>query len=150
MANLPIPQPGQPFDLSYIATIVTAINNLSAAVARSESSLSSIDNPATSTRTTLKAAEVKIIGGYKELVGDETIAAGGTKTIRYDFPDNFKLVPIVSVTASTVGTSPSPKNLSLVVTEITTGRVDIAVNFNTSVSGRFGVGVHIIAIGVPV
>jgi hypothetical protein len=148
MARLPIPQQGQPLDLSYIASVATAVNELFEVVNQRGSTSASIDDPTSSIRTSLKASEVKVVGGYKEVLSKTTVNAGRSERFTYDFPMPFKFVPIVSLTPSNIGKTDPGKNVSVVITEITTGRVEGFVNFNAS--GQVGVGVHIIAIGVPV
>jgi hypothetical protein len=147
MARIPIPQQGQPLDLSYIASIATAVNELFTVVNQRGSTAASIDDPRSQIKTSLKASEVRMVGGYKEVISNSSVNAGTTKTFSYDFPLNFKFVPIVSVTPENIGTTDAGKNVSVIITSISVGRVEGVVNFNTS--GTVGVGVHIMAIGVP-
>jgi hypothetical protein len=148
MARLPIPQQGQPLDLAYIASVATAVNELFEVVNQRGSTSASIDDPQSSIKTSLKASEVRVVGGYKEVVSRLSVSAGTTsRTFTYDFPLNFKFVPIVSATPVNIGSTDAGKNVSVTITSITTGRIEGQVNFN--VTGVAGVGVHIIAIGVP-
>jgi hypothetical protein len=147
MARLPIPQQGQPLDLSYIASVATAVNELSEVVNQRGATSASIDDPQSSIKTSLKASEVRVVGGYKEVITNSSVNAGNTRTFTYDFPLSFKFPPIVSATPINIGSTDAGKNVSVTLTNITTGRVEGLVNFNAT--GTLGVGVHLIAIGVP-
>jgi hypothetical protein len=148
MARLPIPQQGQPLDLSYVASVATAVNELFESVNQRGSTSASIDDPTSSIRTSLKASEVRVIGGYKEVLNNTSVSAGKTEKFRYEFPLSFKFVPIVSVTPINIGSTDPGKNVSVVLNTVTSGFVEGFVNFN--LSGNVGIGVHIMAIGVPV
>jgi hypothetical protein len=147
MSKITIPQQGQPLDLSYIASVATAVNGLYDVISNRGSTSASIDDPKSSIRTSLRSAEVRIVGGYKEVINSKSVTAGNTEKFFYDFPLTFKFPPIVSATPSNIGTTTAGNNTSVTISEITTGRVEGYVSFN--VGGRVGVGVHIIAIGVP-
>jgi hypothetical protein len=147
MARLPIPQQGQPLDLSYVASVSTAVNELFESVNQRGSTSASIDDPQSSIKTSLRSSEVRIVGGYKEVINNKSVNAGNTRTFTYDFPLSFKFVPIVSATPINIGSTDAGKNVSVIFTNITTGRAEGLVNFNTS--GTVGIGVHIMAIGVP-
>jgi hypothetical protein len=147
MARIPIPQQGQPLDLSYIASISTAVNELFEAVNQRGSTAASIDDPKSSIKTSLRASEVRFVGGYKQVISNSSVNAGNSRTFFYDFPINFKFPPIVSLTPENIGATDAGKNVSVVLTSVSTSRVEGIANFNTS--GNVGVGVHIVAIGVP-
>ena len=148
MAKITIPQQGQPLDLSYIASIATAVNELFEIVANRGATSAVIDDPNSAVKTTLKASEVKMVGGYKEVANNASVNAGNTKAFTYDFVTQFKYPPIVSVTPVNINNSTSGKNVSVTLSSVTTSRVEGIVNFN--VTGNAAVGVHIVAIGVPV
>ena len=146
--KLPLPQRGQPFDLSLIYDIINTINQLWSEVASRVSAYASVDTSVG--RKTVKGSDVKIVGGYKEIISDTTVVSGDTRAFQYDFANNFAYPPIV--TATPVETSSNAtnagKNVTVVLTSITTTRVDGIVRFNTD--GQVSVGLNLVAIGIPV
>ena len=147
MSRIPSPQQGQPLDLSYIASIATAINELYTTVNQRGATAASIDDPQSLIKTSLKASEVRFVGGYKEVINNSSVNAGTSTSFFYDLPLSFKFPPIVSVTPINIGATEAGKNVSIVLTSVALGRIEGAINYNAS--GTVGVGVHIIAIGIP-
>jgi hypothetical protein len=148
MAKLPLPQRGQPIDLTYISDIVTAINNIASAVMPSSSyRYLTVDTPA-SGKQSIRTSDARIIGGYAEIVTNATVSAGFEKEFSYDFNvGEFTYAPIVTATPVNIGKTAAGQNLSVIIKEITTSNVTGVVKFNTS--GEASVGINLIVVGIP-
>jgi hypothetical protein len=141
MARVPVPQQGQPLDLSYIATLSNAINQLS----EEGAALSQGNNFILQGRSTTTPSAYKLYGA--QIFAQEIVLVGGTSdTIerKVDFsPYNFSSPPIV--TATLVNPSDTEANISL--KNITTGSATVIVKFPGSENNSTSVSV--IAIGLP-
>lgn len=147
--KLPVPQRGQPLDLSFIYDLVNSVNELWTQIATRVSTYASIDTA--SGRKSVRSSEIKFVAGYKEVLSSETsVSAGSTVAFQYDFTNEFMYPPIVTLTPITIGSSntEASKNTSVVVTSVSTSRVEGIVKFD--VTGKAAVGVNIVAVGVPV
>jgi hypothetical protein len=145
MAIIPLPERGQPLDLAYVYSLANAVNDLSAQISPSSSKSTTLDTIIG--KQTLRTADSKVIGGIKVVTNNSIVTAGNESKFSYDFPSNFKYAPIVTATILNVGQTPAGKDVSIVLTSVTTSRVDGIVRFGTS--GEVSVSVNLIAIGVP-
>lgn len=146
MAKIPLPERGQPIDLSYIYEITSAVNDLSSQMTNSAYRYVTIDTPNAGPQTTM-ITDTKIIGGYVEVVSGADLTAGNEKTFSYTFPTDFKYPPIAVATPINVGNTEAGRNVSVVLKSVANGRIDGYVRFNSS--GNVGIGISIIAIGIP-
>lgn len=148
MAKLPLPQRGQPIDLTYIADIVTAVNNIAASVMPSSSyKYVTVDTPA-SGKQSVRTSDARVIGGYKEIVSNTTVTAGFEKEFTYDFNvGEFAYAPIVTATPVNVKKTTAGQNLSVIIKEVNTSQVTGVVRFNSA--GEVSVGVNLIIVGIP-
>jgi methyl coenzyme M reductase beta subunit len=145
MAIIPLPERGQPLDLAYVYSLANAVNDLSAQISPASSKTTTVDTIIG--KQTLRTADTKVIGGIKRVTNNSIVTAGNESTFSYDFPADFKYAPIVTATVVNVGDTPAGKDVSVVLTSITTSRIEGLVRFGTS--GEVSVSVNIIAIGVP-
>ena len=146
MAKLPLPERGQPLDVSYLYQIVNAINDLSSQVSPATYKYVTVDTPNLG-KQSVKASEARIIGGYLEVAKNANQSIGSQIAFSYDFPSDFKYVPVVTATPINIGGTDAGKNVSVVIKSITTSKVEGIVNFNTS--GDLSVAVNLIIIGIP-
>jgi hypothetical protein len=146
MAKIPLPERGQPLDLSYIYQVANAVNELSNDVSPSVYKYVTIDTPAAG-RQSVKVAESRIIAGAVEVAKNSTVSAGNERPFSYDFPTDFKYAPVVTATIVNIGNTAAGKNASIVLKSVTTSRVEGIVRFNSS--GDLSVNVNLIAIGIP-
>jgi hypothetical protein len=147
MSKIPLPQRGQPLDMSYLYTIAKAINDLSdqgAAMAQS-------NNFVITDRLGSKKSS-KIIGG--QIYGDYVTiyAAGATNSSNersqtINFKPAFASPPIVTATVVNTSTTSTGTDVSLVVQNVTSDSCTVVVKFGSS--GLASVGVNIIAVGFP-
>jgi hypothetical protein len=145
MARIPVPERGQPLDLTYIYQVVNAVNELSTELSPSVYKYLTVDTPAAG-KQSLRASEARFIAGFQP-VQVTTVNAGNEKTFSYSFPTDFKFAPVVTATLVNIGNTSAGKDVSLVITNVTTSSVDGLIKFNTS--GDVSVGVNFIAIGIP-
>ena len=146
MAKVPLPERGQPLDVTYIYQLADAVNDLSTQVSSATYKLTSIDTVSAG-RQNLKTSEAKILGGYVEVANNSTVTAASEKTFSYDFPSDFKYSPIVSATPVNIGNTPAGQNVSVILKTITTSRIEGVVRFGAS--GDLSLAVHLIIIGIP-
>ena len=147
MAKIPLPQRGQPIDLTYLADIANAVNNLSAQVSPSNYKYVTVDTPATGSQS-VKASEARIIAGYKEINSNATVSSGNETPFSYTFSGGeFKYAPVVTASLVNVGNTEAGKNVSVILKNITTSKVEGIVKFNAS--GDLSVAVNLIIVGIP-
>jgi hypothetical protein len=145
MAKVPLPERGQPLDVTYIYQLVEAVNDLSTSISDATYNYTDVDVVGAEKRS-IKTSDTKFVGKFKQIANNETVTAGQEKSYSISY-SNFKFPPIV--TASVVNTSGTTAgtNTSVVISSITASQVDFIVKFGTS--GTASVGVNVIAIGVP-
>ena len=146
MAIIPLPERGQPLDVSYIYQLATAINALSTQVSPSTYKYVTIDTPS-SGKQNVKASEARIIGGYLDIVNSGNVTAGNEKEFIYTFPTDFKYKPIATATILNIDNTPAGKNVSVILKDVTTSKVEGIVRFNES--GNLSVAVNLIVVGIP-
>jgi hypothetical protein len=146
MAKIPLPERGQPLDVTYISQIAQAINELSTAISPSTYKYTSIDTP-NAGRQNIKSSEARVIAGSVRVVNSGTITAGEEKSFTYSFPGEFKYTPIATATALNTGNTVAGKNVTVVLKSITTSGLEGIVRFNTT--GDVSIDVNLIIIGVP-
>lgn len=146
MPKIPLPERGQPLDLTYIYELAQAINSLSDEVSPSTYKYVTVDTPAAG-KQSVKTSEARIIAGFVEVTNNSTVSSGNEKTFSYDFSTDFKYAPVVTATPVNVGNTQAGKDVTVVLKTITTSRVEGVVRFNTS--GDLSVGVNLTVVGIP-
>jgi hypothetical protein len=147
MAKIPLPERGQPLDVTYISQLAQVVNELSAAVSPANYKYISVDTP-NNGKQNIKTSEARVIGGAVRVVPSGTITAGEEKSFTYSFAGEFKYPPIATATAINVGNTVAGKNVTVVLKSITTSGLEGFVRFNTS-GDNVTVDVNLIIIGVP-
>lgn len=148
MAKVPLPERGQPLDLSYIYQLSNAINDLSNQLSPTTARFTSIDTVAAGTQT-VRTSDARIVGGFVSVTNNSTTSPDGEGTFTYNFSD-FAFIPIVTATpllTEEVSTD-SGKDISVVLTKVSTNRVEGVVRFNTI--GVASVGLNLVIVGIPV
>jgi len=146
MAKLPLPERGQPLDLTYIYQLVDTVNDLSTQVSSATYNYTTVDTISAG-KQSIKTSEARVVGGYVAVANNSTVSAGNEKTFSYDFPSDFKYAPIASATAVNIGNTPAGKNVNVILKSVTTSRVEGIVRFGAS--GDLSLAVHLIIIGIP-
>lgn len=146
MARIPLPERGQPLDVSYIYQLANALNELATQVSPATNKYITVDTPNVG-KQSVKASEARIIGGYIEVANNSTKTAGDEVTFSYDFPSDFKYAPIATATPLNIGNTPAGKDVSVILKTVSTSKVEGVVKFNSS--GDLTVAVNLIVIGIP-
>jgi hypothetical protein len=146
MAKVPLPDRGQPLDLSYIYQLADAINNLSNQLSPVNAKYTTIDTD-TSGQQVVRTSDARIIGGYKDV--EKKDSSSTEEPFSYSFSD-FQYPPIVTATPYVTGAAKTiaGKDTTIVITEISNSRVDGVVKFGTA--GEASVRVNLTIIGIPV
>lgn len=146
MAKIPSPEPGQPIDVSYISDIVRTVNDLSVQVSPAIYQYVTVDVP-NYTPQSAKISETRVIAGYVDVVKSSNQSVGSQQPFSYQFKPEFKYPPIITATPINIGGTEAGKNVTVVLKQPTTSRVDGVVNFNSP--GDVSVGVNLIIVGIP-
>jgi hypothetical protein len=148
MSKIPLPERGQPLDLNYIYQLSNAVNELSEELSPTTARYTSIDTAASGTQT-VRTSDSRIIGGYVAVTNSSSTSPDGEGSFSYNFSD-FAYVPIVTATPILIeeGSTESGKDITVVLTKVSTNRVEGVVRFNTI--GVASVGLNLLIVGVPV
>jgi len=146
MAILPVPERGQPLDVTYIYQIVKAINDLSTQVSPSTFKYVTVDTP-NAGKQSVKASEARIIGGYVQVTTSTTQTAGSSQPFSYNFPNDFKFAPVVTATPVNVGNTDAGRDVTVTLKSVSTSKVEGTVKFNAG--GDTSIGINLVIIGIP-
>ena len=145
MAKVPLPERGQPLDVTYLYQLAEAVNDLSTQVSSATYNYTSIDTLSAG-KQNVKTSDTRIVGSYKEIYNNATVTAGQEKEDFVSF-SNFKYPPVVTATVVNIAGTSAGSDASVILKSISEGRADFVVRFGTS--GTTTVGVNVIAIGIP-
>lgn len=146
MAKIPLPERGQPLDVTYIYQMADALNDLSTQISSATYNYTTIDTVSAG-KQSIKTSETRVIGGYLEVANNSTVTASAEKTFSYDFPSDFKYSPIVTATPVNFGNTAAGQDVNIVLKTVTTSRIEGVVKFG--VGGNVSIGVNLIIIGIP-
>jgi hypothetical protein len=146
MSQIPLPERGQPIDVTYIYQIADAINNLSSQITPSTNKYVTIQTPLDGTQSVLSSG-VKMNAAFVEVYNNATVLAGQEQSFSYSYPAEYKFAPVATATPVNIGGTSAGKDVSVILKNVTTSRVDGIVKFNTN--GDLTVGVNLIIIGIP-
>jgi hypothetical protein len=147
MAELPLPDRGQPLDVTYIYTMANTINQIASTVNLSTNKNIVVDTQSIG-KQKLKNTDFAAIAGYTQATNATTVTTGQVVEVKnYSFGLTFKYPPIVTATVVANNNDNATTNATVVVSDISTTSVSFKVVFGTA--GSASVGLNIIAIGVP-
>lgn len=148
MSKIPLPERGQPLDVSYIYQIANTLNELSTQVAGSAGRYTSIDTVSAGTQN-VRTGDSRIVGGYVTVTNNSTTSPDGEGTFSYNFSD-FAYAPVVTATPILIdeNSTESGKDVAVVLTKVTNNRVEGIVRFKTI--GVASVGINLLMVGIPV
>lgn len=148
MSKIPLPERGQPLDVSYIYQVANAVNELATQVAGSVGRYTSVDTASAGTQN-VRTGDSRIVGGYVTVTNNSTTSPDGEGSFSYNFSD-FAYAPIVTATPILIdeNSTESGKDLAVVLTKVTTNRVEGIVRFKTI--GVASVGLNLLMVGIPV
>jgi hypothetical protein len=145
MAKIPLPERGQPIDVSYIYQISNAVNQLSDKITTSGSNYTTIDTPS-SGKINIPTSQTRIIAGTYTVSGQDVLA-DSTKSFTYPFGAAFKYTPVATATILNTGLTPAGDGATVVMTSIDANGLSGLVRFDKA--GTASVVVNLIIIGVP-
>lgn len=142
--NIPQPSKGQPIDSSYIAKIVTAINDITTKIS-SKFSVSQIYGGGVANNS-VRTSDVILAAGYETI---RNTASSGTAevSIVHNFGVTFKYPPVVTATPAISDNTLANKTVSIYTKDVTTSSATIVAKFSTI--DTVNVDVNIIAVGLP-
>ena len=141
--KIPLPERGQPIDLAYLYQIANAINDLNNQITTSNTT--SVINNGINLREDVSTNNLRFFATTKNIqVGN--VSAGSSESWSADFSPDFLYVPVVTATVQNNTSSTAGDNITLVLKNITTSRVDGNVRYNAG--GSIDININVIAIGV--
>jgi hypothetical protein len=144
--SIPLPEKGQPMDVSYIYDLAEVLNDLVKEVSSATYNYTTVDT-VSSGKQSVKTSEARLIGGYVEVYNNATVTASQEQPFSYTFQSDYKFPPVVTASPINIGNTSSGKNVTVVLTSVTTSRVDGVIRFNSS--GDVSIGVNLIILGIP-
>jgi hypothetical protein len=146
MAKIPLPDRGQPLDVTYLYQMSNAINDLANDISSATYQYTSVYTRDAG-KQDIKTAQSRIVAGYKDITNNETVAANTTRSWFFDYPNDFKYPPISTATVVNRGTNDIGNDVTVVITANTTSRIEGVIKFNKA--GSVTTSINIIAIGIP-
>ena len=145
MAKRPLPERGQPIDVSYIYQITNAVNQLSDKITSTGFNYTTIDTPS-SGKVNRKTSEARFIGGTINVEGTSVVAES-TKSFTYPYSGNFKYAPVATATIVNKGLTPAGDDATVVLTSVDANSLSGLVKFRKA--GNVSVAVNLIIVGIP-
>jgi hypothetical protein len=146
MAKIPLPERGQPIDVSYIYQITNAVNQLSDRVNTTGYNYTTVDTPSAG-KQNIKTSEARIIAGSVVVSSNSSQTADSTKSFTYSYSGNFKFTPIATATVVNTGLTPAGDGATVVITSIDANSLSGLVRFDKA--GNVSTTVNLIIVGIP-
>jgi hypothetical protein len=147
MSRIPLPERGQPLDLSYMYSIVEAINSLASESAAITQKNNFVLKGITGNRQTQKILNSQVIASYFDIVQATAVTAGTLRTEKIIFDPVFSAPPIVTATIVNTSNTTSSTNTTVTVSNVTASGCTLNIRFNSA--GQASLGVNVIAVGLP-
>jgi hypothetical protein len=146
MAKIPLPERGQPIDVSYIYQITNAVNQLSDRINTTGYNYTTVDTPSAG-KQNIKTSEARIIAGSIVVSSNSSQTADSTKSFTYSYSGNFKFTPIATATVVNTGLTPAGDGATVVITSIDANSLSGLVRFDKA--GNVSTTVNLIIVGIP-
>jgi len=146
MARVPLPERGQPLDVSYIYSLAAAINDLATQVAEDSFNMSAVQTNTMGVQNS-KTSDLRFTAGTKQIYNGENVIAEKTQDGEWEFPVKFKYPPIVTITPVNVGGNQYGNDVIATLKNVTTDKAYFTIRPNKT--GEMSLSVNIIAIGIP-
>jgi hypothetical protein len=146
MPGLPLPDRGQPIDITYMYQIVNEINNISNQISDATTDYTTIYTRSNGPQK-IQTKAARIIAGYVDIVTNETVTAGTTKLFTFQYASDFLYPPVAMATVVNTGLSDIGDDVVAIIRTVTTSTVTGIVKFNKS--GNVSTTVNIMVIGIP-
>jgi len=146
MAPLPLPDRGQPIDVTYIYTMANVINQIGSTISFSNNKNIIIDTD-TIGKQQLKNTDFAAVAGYAPVTITGNVTTGQIVETTYTFGMTFKNPPIVFAIPSVKNNDNASINASVVVVNTTTTNALFKIVFGTA--GTANIALNVLAIGIP-
>jgi hypothetical protein len=146
MAGIPLPDRGQPIDITYLYDIVNTINDISNQISDATTDYTTIYTRDSGPQR-IQTKGARIIGAYVDIISNDTVTAGSSKSFSFEYTSDFLYPPIAIATVVNRGLSDIGDDVIAVIRTVTTSRVDGIVKFNKN--GTVSTSVNLILIGIP-
>lgn len=146
MAKVPLPERGIPLDVTYLYQLANAINDISSQISSTIYKYTTVKTREASDQS-IRTSEARVVAGYVDIVNNENVIAGTTKTFSYDYPSDFKYAPIATATAVNSGLTAVGNDVTIVLTSVTTSRVEGTIKFAST--GTVTVSINLLLVGIP-
>jgi hypothetical protein len=141
--KIPLPERGQPIDLNYLYQIANSINDLSNAV--STSNTTSVINNGINPREDVTTNKLRFYATTRNVVVGN-VNGGTSQNWSVDLSPDFLFTPVAVATVQNNTASTAGNNITLVIRNITTSRVEGNVLYNAG--GSIDININVIAVGV--
>jgi hypothetical protein len=149
MPRIPLPERGQPIDVSYLYQITSEINRLSDRVNAGSFNQFTLDVPGIA-KQNVPTAESRVLAAVVS-VNASDVKAGETKEFSYSYNGNFKYVPVATATVvnnvASGTTGNAGNNVIVTLTDVNTNSLTGLIRFN--VATNVNVSVNLIIVGIP-
>lgn len=146
MAKVPLPERGIPLDVTYLYKLANAINDISTQVSSAVYNYTTVKVRGVGDQS-INTAEARVVAAYVDIINNENAIAGTTRTFNYDYPSDFKYAPIAVATVYNSDQTAVGNDVSVVLTSVTTSRVEGVIKFATT--GVMSISVNLLIIGIP-
>ena len=144
--SIPLPDRGQPLDVTYIYQLANAVNSLATQISDASDNYTTVYTRDAG-KQQIKTNSAKIIAGYFDVIQNLRVEAGQTVPFNFTYSD-FKYPPVVTATIVNTGTNEVAYDAQVVIRSTTESRVDGIVKFNSS-GDNVSVTINLIAVGIP-
>lgn len=144
MSIIPLPERGQPLDVTYIYQLASAVNQLATNSPNTQKRVHlSVPNGGTENKNIL---DLRVLAS-SVTIGKQTTTAGEEFSFPIPFAFEFKYPPIITATPVNIRNTAAGKDVTVVLNDITPSSAQGTVRFGTS--GDLSVAVHLIIVGIP-
>jgi hypothetical protein len=140
MAKIPLPERGQPIDVSYIAQITNAVNDLSDQIVTTGYNYSTVRN------TDILTNNLRIIAGTA-IIPEGPQTADNTITFNFPYNLNFQSTPVATATILNNDRTDAGNSATVVLTNVNANGLTGIVRFQKT--GNVSAEIQIIVVGIP-
>jgi hypothetical protein len=141
MAKVPLPERGQPIDVTYVSQITNAINDLADQIVTNGYNYTTISGK------DIRTADVRIIAESISVASGGSETADKTRTFTFSYNLNFQSTPIATATVLNTGRTDAGDAATVVLTDVNANSLSGLVRFQKT--GNVTANVNIIVIGIP-